>query len=292
MPREAEPSLNERAFLLQAVQDNIRLDGRPLDTYRDLDISFADNFGVADVRLGKTRVITRVSASITAPRPDRKFDGIFTITTELSPLASPAFESGRQSDLETHLSRILETSLRRSQALSTESLCLVAGQKVWSLRADVHVLDYDGGLIDACCLSTLTALRHYRIPDTSVKGGELTVYTPLERDPVPLALLHHPLCVTFNFFELGEKWLVDATLMEQQCSQGEIVVAANPQGEVCLVQKGGGGEMDALVLLRCVEVAMGKVRELAKVMDGALERDVKRRDRGGKSRELRAENER
>ena len=80
--------------------------------------------------------------------------------------------------------------------------------------------------------------------------------------------------------------------MEQQCSQGEIVVAANPQGEVCLVQKGGGGEMDALVLLRCVEVAMGKVRELGKVMDGALERDVKRRDKGGKSRELRAENER
>lgn len=197
-----------------------------------------------------------------------------------------------QSDLETHLSRILETSLRRSQALSTESLCLVAGQKVWSLRADIHVLDYDGGLIDACCLSTLAALRHYRIPDTSIKGGELTVYTPLERDPVPLALLHYPIGVTLNFFESGEKLLVDATLMEQQCSEGEIVVAANPQGEVCLVQKGGGGPVDALVLLRCVEVAMGKVRELGKLVDGALERDAKRRDKGGMSKELRAENER
>ncbi len=205
--------------------------------------------------------------------------------------ANPAPHS--QSDLETHLSRILETSLRRSQALSTESLCLVAGQKVWSLRADIHVLDYDGGLIDACCLSTLTALRHYRIPDTSIKGGELTVYTPLERDPVPLALLHHPFCVTLNLFESGEKWLVDATLTEQQCSEGEVVVAANPQGEVCLVQKGGGGEVDALVLLRCVEVAMWKVRELGKVVDGALDRDAKRRDKGGiMSRELRAENER
>ncbi|KAL9076549.1 MAG: hypothetical protein Q9161_000881 [Pseudevernia consocians] len=292
MPRETEPSFNERAFLLQALQDNLRLDGRPLDAYRHLDISFGDDYGVADVRLGKTRVLTRISASIAAPRPDRKFDGIFTITTELSPLASPAFESGRQSDLETHLSRILETSLRRSQALSTESLCLVAGQKVWSLRADVHVLDYDGGLVDACCLSTLAALRHFRIADTSITGGELTVYTPLERDPVPLALLHHPLCVTLNFFESGEKWLVDATLMEQQCSQGEIVVAANPQGEVCLVQKGGGGQVDALLVLRCVEVAMVKVRELDKVMDGALEGDAKRRDKGGMSRELRAENER
>lgn len=80
--------------------------------------------------------------------------------------------------------------------------------------------------------------------------------------------------------------------MEQQCSEGEIVVATNPQGEVCLVQKGGGGEVDALVLLRCVEVAMGKVRELGKAVDGALETDAKRRDKGGISRELRAENER
>ena len=80
--------------------------------------------------------------------------------------------------------------------------------------------------------------------------------------------------------------------MEQQCSEGEIVVAANPQGEVCLVQKGGGGEVDALVLLRCVEVAMRKVKELGKAVDAALEADAKRRDKGGISRELRAENER
>ncbi len=80
--------------------------------------------------------------------------------------------------------------------------------------------------------------------------------------------------------------------MEQQCSEGEIVVVANAQGEVCLVQKGGGGEVDALVLLRCVEVAVGKVRELGKAVDVALERDAKRRDKGGMSRELRAENER
>lgn len=41
------------------------------------------------------RALARVAASVTAPYPDRKFDGIFNITTELSPLASPAFEAGR-----------------------------------------------------------------------------------------------------------------------------------------------------------------------------------------------------
>ena len=205
---------------------------------------------------------------------------------------SPCSPPSRQSDLETHISRILETTFRRSNALSTESLCLIAGQKVWSLRADVHVLDHDGGLIDACCLATLAALRHYRIPDSSVQGGELTVYTLLERDPVPLALLHHPLCVTLHYFESGEKVIVDATLVEQQCSEGEIAIVANPQGEICLVQKGGGGEVDALALLRYAEMAVGKVRELGKVVDKALETDAKIRDKGNMSRELRAENER
>jgi exosome complex component RRP45 len=41
------------------------------------------------------RVISRVSAEVTKPFPDRLCDGIFTITTELSPIASPAFEVGR-----------------------------------------------------------------------------------------------------------------------------------------------------------------------------------------------------
>lgn len=55
MPREAEPSINERAFILQALQENTRLDGRAFDTYRQLNISFGDEYGVADIRLGKTR---------------------------------------------------------------------------------------------------------------------------------------------------------------------------------------------------------------------------------------------
>lgn len=41
------------------------------------------------------RVLVRVSADVTAPFADRKFDGVFNISTEFSPMASPAFEVGR-----------------------------------------------------------------------------------------------------------------------------------------------------------------------------------------------------
>ena len=59
MPREVEPSLNERQFIRDALFESIRLDGRQLDQFRNLDLQFGDDYGVADVRLGKTRCASR-----------------------------------------------------------------------------------------------------------------------------------------------------------------------------------------------------------------------------------------
>lgn len=55
MPREVEPSLNERQFILQALQEGIRVDGRQFDQFRNLELTFGDEYGVADVKLGNTR---------------------------------------------------------------------------------------------------------------------------------------------------------------------------------------------------------------------------------------------
>lgn len=55
MPREADISTNEREFIQQALRENIRLDGRSFDSFRNLVLAFGDEYGVADVQLGKTR---------------------------------------------------------------------------------------------------------------------------------------------------------------------------------------------------------------------------------------------
>jgi len=55
MPREAEPSVNEKVFILTALNEDLRLDGRELDQYRPLDLQFRDEYGVAEVSLGKTK---------------------------------------------------------------------------------------------------------------------------------------------------------------------------------------------------------------------------------------------
>lgn len=58
MPREAEPSLNEKAFVTQALlEEHLRLDNRAFDEYRPIELSFGDEYGTAEVKLGKTRYV-------------------------------------------------------------------------------------------------------------------------------------------------------------------------------------------------------------------------------------------
>lgn len=298
MPRDDPPSLNEQSFLLSALRQQLRLDNRSLTQFRPLSLSFGEEYGVCDIRLGKTRVLVKISAEVVTPYPDRKFDGLFTISAELSPIASPAFEIGRQDTTEVLLSRILEKTIRRSGALDTESLCIIAGAKCWHIRADVHVLDHDGNLIDATCIALIAALRHFRRPDVEIHGEDVTVYSLAEREPVKLDMQHHPFCITTSYFDSreggGEEaiMVLDATRLEEQCRDGEIVISINRFGEVCQVAKYGGAPIDGLSLLNCTNEALEKAKWLDKFVKEKLEEDEKKRDKGGLMAELRADNER
>jgi len=208
-------------------------------------------------------------------------------------MTAPNFEVGRPTETEVILARLLEKTVRRSGALDTESLCLVAGQKCWSVRVDVHILSHDGNLTDAACFAVVAALRHFRKPDTSMEGGVLTVYTPAEREPVPLSWLHSPFCVTWTFYgEEGEIVLLDATWSEEQVRVGSCTISLNRHGEICQIAKLGGTPVEAVLLLKCAGSALTKVKEFSALLDTRLAEDYKRRDKGGLMAELRAENAR
>lgn len=212
-------------------------------------------------------------------------------------MASPAFSTLQPTSTESLLSRLLEKTIRRSQALDTESLCLIAGQKVWSIRADVHVLDHDGNLVDAACIGVISALSHFRKPDTSTEGEEVTVYTSAERAMVPLSMLHMPLCVTFSYYGAGgseedERMLVDTNLLEESLRDGSCTFGMNRHGEICQIAKLGGAPIDAVMLIHCVNLAAAKVKAISTFITKNLADDAKKRDKGGISAELSADNAR
>lgn len=73
MPREAEPSLSERTFILKALEEGLRIDNRKLDEGRPVVLSLGDDYGVADVKFGKTRhVIIFLEAAMVSPQSSNK----------------------------------------------------------------------------------------------------------------------------------------------------------------------------------------------------------------------------
>ncbi|XP_054680983.1 exosome complex component RRP45 [Grus americana] len=280
---KATPLSNcERRFILRAIEERKRLDGRQCYDYRNVRISFGADYGCCIVELGKTRILAQVSCELVPPKPNRPTEGILFFNLELSPMAAPGFEPGRQPELLVKLNRLIERCLRNSKCIDTESLCVVAGEKVWQIRLDLHLLNHDGNIIDAASIAGIVALCHFRRPDVSVQGEEVTVYTPEERDPVPLSIHHMPICVSFAFFQQGTYLLVDPSEREESVMDGLLVIAMNKHREICTIQSSGGIMLVKDQVLRCSKITAVKVAEITELIQKALENDQKVRKEGGK----------
>jgi exosome complex component RRP45 len=126
-----------------------------------------------------------------------------------------------------------------------------------------------------------------------MEGGVVTIYTPAEREPVPLSWLHSPFCVTFSFFgDDADIAILDATWVEEQVRVGSCTISANRHGEICQIAKLGGTPVEAVALLNCINLAMVKVKDFSTFLDKKLAEDAKKRDKGGLLAELTAENDR
>ncbi|TFK51241.1 ribosomal protein S5 domain 2-like protein [Heliocybe sulcata] len=284
--RPPSPSIPEREFLFTSLKQSLRLDGRQLLEMRHPTITFGTELGWVECSLGKTRVVAAIDAKMVKPPPERPYEGTITIHSEISPMASPEYEPGRTSDEEVTITRMLDKVLRRSDAVDKESLCVLAGQRVWHLRLTVHCLADAGNMLDCACLAGIIALKHFRRPEVEVIGDEVTVHPPTERAPLPLSLHHTPLCLTFAFFpESSSKTatstsstktttVLDPSLLESQLATGFLHVALNAQRELCVVQKAGGvplTEDEILPLIK--DVAVTRVRELDRIVESRLKED-------------------
>lgn len=292
MAKKIEISNSESKFILEALKIKQRLDGRSHDQFRDVKIELGSEYGDVTVTMGKTKVHCRISCEIAQPYEDRPFEGLFFISTETTPMAGAQFENGNNTgEDEVLISRMIEKAVRRSGALDVEGLCIVAGSKCWALRADVHFLDCDGGFIDASCIAVMTGLLHFKKPDVAVLGERVTIHPVDEREPVPLGVLHVPICVTFSFFNPedteenikgdtnSEIAIIDATLKEELLRDGVLTVTLNKNREVVQVSKAGGLPMDALSLIDCCHKAYNIAERITDQIHRVLKEDTASRNK-------------
>ncbi|XP_010246834.1 PREDICTED: exosome complex component RRP45A-like isoform X2 [Nelumbo nucifera] len=267
-------TVNEKKFIETALLSDLRVDGRRPFDYRRLTVKFGREDGSSEVQLGQTHVMGFVTSQLVQPYRDRPNEGTLSIYTEFSPMADPSFEAGRPGEFAVELGRIIDRGLRESRAIDTESLCVLAGKLVWSIRVDLHILDNGGNLVDAANIAALAALLTFRRPECTLggeDGQEVIIHPPEAKEPLPLIIHHLPIAVTFAFFGDGNTVVIDPTHSEEAVMGGRMTATLNTNGDVCAVQKAGGEGVMQNVIMQCLRIASVKATDITSKIKNAVE---------------------
>ncbi|XP_010669946.1 exosome complex component RRP45A isoform X2 [Beta vulgaris subsp. vulgaris] len=215
-----------------------------------------------------------VTAQLVQPYRDRPNEGSLAIFIELSPMADPSFEAGRPGEVAVELGRMIDRGLRESRAVDTESLCVLTGKLVWSVRVDLHIIDNGGNLLDAANIAALAALMTFRRPECTLGGGEdrqkVVVHPPEVHEPLALIVHHLPIAVTFAFITEDNILVIDPTYYEEAIMKGRMTVTVNANEDVCAIQKAGDVGIPPGVVMQCLRIASVKAADITNKIENAV----------------------
>ena len=256
----------KRKKLVQLISEGKRSDGRDLMEYRPIVIErgiIEKAEGSARVKLGETEVAVGVKIEVERPFEDTPDQGILTVNAELVPLASPTFEPGPPDENAIELARVVDRGIRSAEAIDLKKLCIIPGEKVFTVFVDIYVLNHDGNLIDASAMCALAALLDTKMFGYEVKGGEVVIKED-ERHPLPIK--NHPVSITFA--KLGDELVVDPSLEEEQLMDVRLTMTVEDSGKICAIQKGGSGFLTLEEIDKALSVVVDKAEEIRKLVVG------------------------
>ena len=240
------------------IEKNKRLDGRGLVEFRPFYVktgTLKKAEGSAKVRIGNTIVYAGVKADLGSPFPDTPNEGVLIVNIELSPIASPYFESGPPTKESIELARVVDRTIRESKVIDVEKLCVKAGEKVWIVFVDIYILADDGNLIDASTLAAMAALYNAKVPvmkeDPENEGNWIKTE---ESMPIPLKMW----ATSCTFAKIGKKIILDPILEEEKIEDARFTVGINEEKKVTALQKGHAGTFSASEILEMVDIALEK----------------------------------
>lgn len=111
---------------------------------------------------------------------------------------------------------------------------------------------------------------HFRKPDVTVIGDEVTVHSVDERVPIPLSIHHIPISITFAFFDGGSIMIMDPTKLEEQLADGTMTITMNKYQELCVLSKDGGVPLEATDIMRCAKLALSKTMDITEHIQSAI----------------------
>ncbi|UCD92276.1 MAG: exosome complex protein Rrp42 [Methanobacteriota archaeon] len=247
-----------RNHIHRLASDGKRVDGRAPDEFRPLKIekSFVHSAeGSARVHLGNTDVLIGIKMDLGEPYADTPNKGVLTTSAELIPMASPDFESGPPRESAIELARVVDRGIRETETVDLEKLCIEPGEKVWILFLDMHILDFDGNLFDACSFGALSALTDTTVPASRTNGEDFK-----------LEVEHYPVSVTA--VKIGRFIFLDPSLDEEMVADARLTVAIDENGDIRAMQKGLSGSFTFDEVEKVIELATLRGNEIRETIKG------------------------
>ena len=223
------------------LSEGKRFDSRKPEEFREIFIETGVSKkaeGSARVRIGKTEVIVGVKLDIAEPYADSADQGNLMVSAELLPLRSERFESGPPKFPAIEIGRLVDRAIRESKFIQMEKLCIKEGEKVWSVFIDIYSLNDDGNLVDAAGIGAVAALKTARMPKYD-EETERVIYGELTDKKIPLS---KDIPIVITAYKIGEKWLVDPTLEEEDVSETRFTIGGT-EGFISSIQKGESREV-------------------------------------------------
>ena len=243
----------KKDYIYNLMVKGKRQDGRGFKDFRDIKLEtnvIIKAEGSAKVTLGETQVLVGVKLQTGTPFPDSQDEGVIITNLELNPIASPAYEPGPPKEEAIEMARVVDRGIRESGAIDVKKLCIAAGESVWIVFIDVHVLNDDGNLIDASCLAAIAALMTTIVPNKQQGIGE----------NMPLAMTEIPVGVTLA--KIGSKLMIDPSLDEEAVCDTKLTVVSSSDGSVAGMQKMGPAPFTEAEVMEAIDMAREKAAEL------------------------------
>ncbi len=252
------------------IEKNERLDGRDLYEFRDLKITpnyineTAD--GSAMIELGDTKVLVGISTDLESPYPDVPDQGMLITNVELTPMAAPHYEPGPPGDEATEIARVVDRGIRESGVIDLTDLVVEEGETCYAVFIDIHVLDYDGNLMDAASIGAAAALLLGRLPEID-EDGELDrdTYKDLPINGLP---------ITLTGSKIGSKIVFDTTADEEDVRDSRLTATVKEDGNIVNMQKGESGPLsneDIMEILETIqkkaEIYRERIKEAVEVQE-------------------------
>ena len=226
--------LSRDKYFIGLAEKGKREDGRKTDEFRKIEIQTGvveKAEGSALVKLGSTQILAGIKMDVREPFSDSPNEGVLMAGAELSPIASPLFESGPPSVESIELSRIVDRGIREAHAIDFEKLCIVEGEKVWVVSVDIHVLDNGGNMMDAAGLAAIAALLDAKMP----KYENDKVISTEKKGKLPVTC--KPIAVTH--IKIGNNLIVDPLIEEESVADAKLTVTTKDDGNITSLQKSG-----------------------------------------------------